>query len=73
MTHFTHTSASTALRELSAAESLAVSGGAHGHYPGPDGTGGRPRAPSATYGVPLAPPLWLGAPPSQHDWHNGQF
>ncbi|MYG13662.1 MAG: hypothetical protein F4171_12855 [Gammaproteobacteria bacterium] len=60
MTNLTHTTASAALRELSPAESLAVSGGMGGCHPGPYATGGNPPTPSPTHGVPIPPPVWLG-------------
>ena len=61
MTNLTHATASATLRELSAAELLAVSGGAsfNGQPLGP-----RNRVPSSTYGVPVAPPLNTWSPPS---------
>ena len=73
MTNLTYTSASVALRELSSAEFLAVSGGTSGYCPGPYGTGGNPPTPSPTYGVPVPPPVWLGPGPSPRRFHNRQF
>jgi len=73
MTNLTHTTASAALRELSSAELLAVSGGTSGRYPGPYSTGGNPPAPSPTYGVPVPPPVWLGPAPTQPPPNNYLF
>ena len=58
MTNMTPAIAPATLRETTAAESLAVSGGGVNHYfPGPYGAGSGRRTPSATYGVPVAPPI----------------
>ena len=73
MTNTKHATASATLRELSPAESLAVSGGRGGHYPGPYGTGGNPPMPSPIYGVPVPPPVWLGPAPTQPPLNNYLF
>ena len=66
MSNLNQATAPAAPRELTAIESLGVSGGGVSYYfPGPHGAGSGSRTPSATHGVPVAPSITAAPAPGE--------